>query len=83
MQRTLSSAHGRKDTPHRPPHQLALFAKWAALQTDWKKEIASGNVRWQQAFAAHPAKALAAAESFLAQTPPAAVRPCNGKLVNV
>jgi arylsulfatase K len=64
-------------------YQLALFTKWAALQTDWKKEIASGNVRWQQAFAAHPAKALAAAEAFLAQTPPASVRPCNGKLVNV
>jgi arylsulfatase K len=63
-------------------YQLALFKKWASLQTDWKKEIASANVRWQAAFAAHPAEALAAAEAFIAQSPPALIRPCNGALVN-
>ena len=64
-------------------YQLALFQKWASLQADWKTEIQSANVRWQAAFAAHPKEALAAAEAYIAQSPPAKLRPCNGNLVNL
>jgi len=59
-------------------YQLAQFKFWAESQADWRAEIASGDVRWQAAWAAHPAAALAAAEAYLAQAPPAAIRPCDG-----
>ena len=62
-------------------YQLDQFRYWAAnATTDWRKEIQSANVRWQAAFAAHKAEALAAVEAYLAQ-PAAVIRPCNGALV--
>ena len=52
---------------------------WTSNQTDWKREIASGDVRWQAAWARHPKLALAAAEAYLASNGSEIV-PCNGNL---
>ena len=63
-------------------YQLAQFKRWAASVPDWRKEIQSANVRWQAAFAAHSAEALAAVEAYLAQ-PSAVIRPCNGAVASL
>jgi arylsulfatase K len=63
-------------------YQLAQFQFWAAHTPDWRAEIASANVRWQRAFAAHSAAALAAAEAYLSQQT-ALIRSCDGRLASV
>jgi hypothetical protein len=63
-------------------YQLAQFQYWAAHTPDWRAEIASANVRWQPAFAAHSAAALAAAEAYLAQEK-ASIRRCDGRLASL
>ena len=45
-------------------YQLAQFRFWTNAMTDWRTEIASANVRWQAAFAAHHDLALAAVEAY-------------------
>ena len=63
-------------------YQRQQFGWWVSNQTDWKKEIASGDVRWQQAWARHPEAALAAAEAFLA-TNGSLILACDGSLANI
>lgn len=62
-------------------YQLEQFRWWTANgTTDWRKEIASSDVRWQAAWAAHPAEALAAAEDYLATQGAPMPVPCSGAL---
>ena len=63
-------------------YQLDQFKYWISQQSDWKKEIASANVRWQSAFLAHEAESFAALDAFLAQTA-ATIRPCDGRTGNI
>ena len=63
-------------------YQHEQFVWWTSNQTDWRKEIASGDVRWQEAWAAHPAEALAAAEAYLASNG-TTILACDGRLANI
>jgi arylsulfatase A-like enzyme len=63
-------------------YQHEQFVWWTSNQTDWRKEIASGDVRWQKAWAAHPAEALAAAEAYLASNG-TTIFACDGRLANI
>ena len=63
-------------------YQHEQFSWWCANQTNWRREIASGDVRWQAAWARHPAEALAAAEAYLSSNG-TQIRPCDGRLANI
>ena len=63
-------------------YQHEQFSFWVSNQADWRKEIASGDVRWQAAWAQHPAAALAAVEAYLASNG-SEIRPCDGRLANI
>ena len=61
-------------------YQLAQFRYWVNATRDWRGVLASAQMRWQAAFAAHSDLALAAAEAYLAQPGAAAIVPCDGRL---
>ena len=63
-------------------YQHDMFHWWVSNQSDWEKEIASGDVRWQAAWAANPAKSLAAVEAYLASNG-SAILPCDGSLARL
>jgi len=62
-------------------YQLAQFRVWVnETGRGWRAALASPQMRWQAAFEAHPDLAVAAAEAYLAQTGPAAIVACDGRL---
>ena len=61
-------------------YQRTQFRFWVNQTRTWRAVLASGQMRWQAAFAAHSDLALAAAEAYLAQTGAAAIVPCDGRL---
>lgn len=62
-------------------YQLAQFKYFVNTTKNWQTVIASSSRRWAEAFDAHGDLALAAVESYLNQTGPAAIVPCDGRLV--
>jgi len=62
-------------------YQLAQFRFWVnETGRGWRSALASPQMRWQAAFEARADLAVAAAEAYLAQTGPAAIVPCDGRL---
>ena len=61
-------------------YQRTQFRFWVNETRAWRSVLASPQMRWQAAFAAHSDLALAAAEAYLAQTGAAAIVPCDGRL---
>ena len=65
-------------------YELAMFRYWANHTRDWRTDIVSASLRWQQAFEANSALAMAAVEAFMSQGPgDAEIVPCDGRLTNL
>jgi arylsulfatase K len=61
-------------------YQRTQFRFWVNQTRDWRAVLASPEMRWQAAFAAHSDLAVAAAEAYRAETGAAVIVPCDGRL---
>jgi len=61
-------------------YQLAQFRFFTNTTKNWRDVISSPQMRWSKAYSAHSDLATAAIETFLNQSGPASITPCDGRL---